>query len=108
MVQRLNRLHWVSLAAFSAFVFLFGIHYYPLANGEEGQTAQIAREMLSLHQYVIPYFNFIPHFESPPLYHWLTSLSFTLFGINAGAARLVSACTPGAMRKPANIRPERR
>jgi len=79
------------LVTLALFVLFFALGQYPLANGKEGQAAEIAREMLALRNYLTPYFNFIPHLETPPLFYWLTSLSFDIFGISAFSARLVPA-----------------
>lgn len=84
---------WLCLV-FAGFVLLFGLDHYPLANGQEGQTAEIAREMFLLGEHLIPHFNFVPNLESPPLYYWLSNLIFHVFGVSDFSVRLLPAlCT---------------
>ena len=57
---------------------------------DEGRYAEIAREMLVNHQYLVPHVDGVTYFEKPPLIYWLTALSLKLFGLNDWAARLVN------------------
>jgi 4-amino-4-deoxy-L-arabinose transferase-like glycosyltransferase len=63
----------------------------PLLDPDEGLYADIAQEMLARGDWVIPHINGLPYLEKPPLYFWLTALTFTLFGPSEWAARLWSA-----------------
>jgi 4-amino-4-deoxy-L-arabinose transferase-like glycosyltransferase len=63
----------------------------PLLDPDEGLYAEIAREMLSRGDWVIPHVNGLPYLEKPPLYFWLTALTFQLFGPSEWATRLWSA-----------------
>ncbi|MBB5017081.1 4-amino-4-deoxy-L-arabinose transferase-like glycosyltransferase [Chitinivorax tropicus] len=67
----------------------FGIDQYALLNENEGRYAEIAREMLASGNFIIPHLNGLPYLEKPPLLYYLTTLSFSLFGVNDIAARLV-------------------
>jgi 4-amino-4-deoxy-L-arabinose transferase-like glycosyltransferase len=58
---------------------------------DEGRYAEIAREMLLLKDWLIPHLNLVPYLEKPPLVYWLTSLSFSAFGLTEWAARLPAA-----------------
>jgi 4-amino-4-deoxy-L-arabinose transferase-like glycosyltransferase len=49
---------------------------------------QIAREMLSRHDFVTPTIDGIRFFDKPPLMYWLASASMAVFGIKDWAARL--------------------
>lgn len=91
MDARIQPMPLLGLLILVSMVLFFGLDLYPLANGSEGQQAEVAREMIALNQFTIPYFNFTPHLESPPLYNWITAFSYQLFGISAGSARLFSA-----------------
>jgi 4-amino-4-deoxy-L-arabinose transferase-like glycosyltransferase len=62
----------------------------PLLDPDEGLYADIAQEMLARGDWVIPHINGLPYLEKPPLYFWLTALTFTLFGPSEWAARLWS------------------
>jgi 4-amino-4-deoxy-L-arabinose transferase-like glycosyltransferase len=58
---------------------------------DEGLYAEVAREMLSRRDWVLPRFNGLPYLEKPPLHFWLTSLTFWLLGLSEQAVRLWSA-----------------
>jgi len=62
-----------------------------LMDPDEGRYAEIAREMLAWHNWLIPHLNGLPYLEKPPLVYWLTAISFKVFGFGAAAARLPSA-----------------
>ncbi|AGY58131.1 ArnT family glycosyltransferase [Gloeobacter kilaueensis] len=61
-----------------------------LIGADEGYYAQMAREMLRTHQWLGSVFLGGPWFEKPPLNQWLIAISFQLFGISEGSARLPS------------------
>ena len=63
----------------------------PLLDPDEGLYAEIAQEMLARGDWVIPHINGLPYLEKPPLYFWLTALTFQLFGPSEWATRLWSA-----------------
>src|SRR5438128_6280490 len=63
----------------------------PLLDPDEGLYAEIAREMVTSGDWVIPHVNGLPYLEKPPLYFWLTALTFQLFGPSEWATRLWSA-----------------
>src|SRR2546428_6859373 len=63
----------------------------PFLDPDEGLYATIAHEMLSRGDWIIPHMNGLPYLEKPPLYFWLTALTFQLFGPSEWATRLWSA-----------------
>jgi hypothetical protein len=63
----------------------------PLLDPDEGLYAAIAREMQTRGDWVVPHVNGLPYLEKPPLYFWLTALTFQLFGPSEWATRLWSA-----------------
>jgi len=63
----------------------------PLLDPDEGLYAEIAREMVTRGDWVIPHINGLPYLEKPPLYFWLTALTFELFGPSEWATRVWSA-----------------
>jgi 4-amino-4-deoxy-L-arabinose transferase-like glycosyltransferase len=80
---------WFIIASIGAFYWC--LSSYALLNNNEGLYAQIAYEMLSNKDFVIPTLNGVPYIEKPPMLYWLVSLSYTLFGKSVLAARLVPA-----------------
>src|SRR5262249_11971231 len=60
----------------------------PLLDPDEGLYASIAREMLARGDWIVPHVNGLPYLEKPPLYFWLTPLTFKLFGPSEWATRV--------------------
>jgi len=79
----------ITLAGFGLFFLRLGVP--GLMDPDEGRYAEIAREMLLLKDWLIPHLNLVPYLEKPPLVYWLTSLSFSAWGLTEGAARLPAA-----------------
>lgn len=50
--------------------------------------AQIARNMLSFHDWVIAHLDGVPYLEKSPLIYWLMATSFKVFGVHDWAARI--------------------
>ena len=71
--------------------FLFVKLGMPFLDPDEGLYATIVQEMVSHGDWVMPHANGLPYLEKPPLYFWLTSLTFGLFGASEWATRLWSA-----------------
>lgn len=64
---------------------------FHLLEPDEGRYAQIPREMLANGSAVVPTLQGEPYLDKPPLLYWLVAGSYRLFGVSAGAARLVPA-----------------
>lgn len=64
---------------------------FHLFEPDEGRYAEIGREMLQRHEWVVPYLQGQPYLDKPPLLYWLIQASYTLFGVHVWAARLVPA-----------------
>ncbi len=62
-----------------------------LAGHSEGNYAEIPREMLESGEWVLPHLNYVPYLEKPPLFYWLTALTYAAFEPSAFAARFWSA-----------------
>jgi 4-amino-4-deoxy-L-arabinose transferase-like glycosyltransferase len=80
-----------AVTALALIVFFFHLGSYGLWEPDEARYAEIAREMLAAHNFVVPHLNYVPYIEKPPLLYWLTAGSMKLFGINEFAARFVNA-----------------
>src|SRR5581483_9478294 len=81
----------LTLLAFCAFFFFYGLGSFGLVGADEPRYAQVAREMLARHDWVVPTINGIPWLEKPALYYWGTMLSYSVFGVRDWAARVPSA-----------------
>lgn len=64
---------------------------FHLLEPDEGRYAQIPKEMLIHHAWVVPTLQGEPYLDKPPLMYWLVALSYQVFGVSPAAARLVPA-----------------
>lgn len=62
----------------------------PLTLPDEGRYAGVAWDMLRSGSHAVPLLDGMPYFHKPPLYYWLTELSFSVFGAHPWAARVPS------------------
>ena len=83
-----SRLLWGAIAgAFAARFLLLGA--FPLMDPTESRYAEIARQMLTLGDWVTPWVApGEPFWGKPPLSFWATAASFELFGVGDFAARM--------------------
>jgi 4-amino-4-deoxy-L-arabinose transferase-like glycosyltransferase len=68
-------------------VWFLTLGFRSLTRPDEGRYAEIAREMLVTHQWLIPKLNAIPYFEKPPLQYWATAIFLKIFGVHPFAVR---------------------
>jgi 4-amino-4-deoxy-L-arabinose transferase len=80
---------------FFLLVFVAPLGVRPLFLPDETRYAEIPREMLAAHDWVVPRMLGMRYFEKPPLGYWLTAGSIAAFGENRFAARLPSALAAG-------------
>lgn len=73
------------------FLFLFKLGSTYLTNWDEAWYADIARNMARTGNLITPIWNHEPFFDKPPLYFWLSTLAFNIFGISEFSARFFSA-----------------
>src|ERR1051326_6000703 len=97
MRQRSTVAEIVTLAAFCAFLLFFGLGAFGLVGADEPRYAQIAREMLARHDWVVPVLNGKPWLEKPVLYYWEAMISYSLFGVSDWAARVPGAFSATTM-----------
>jgi 4-amino-4-deoxy-L-arabinose transferase-like glycosyltransferase len=73
------------------FFFFFGLGAFGLLGADEPRYAQIAREMLARHDWIVPTLNGVPWLEKPVLLYWKMMSSYSLFGVSDWAARVPAA-----------------
>lgn len=73
------------------FFFFFGLGAFGLVGADEPRYAQIAREMLARHDWIVPTLNGHPWLEKPVLLYWKMMNSYALFGVEDWAARIPAA-----------------
>ncbi len=88
-------------AALLLIPFLGRVHLF---DWDEINFAECAREMLVTHDFFTVRINFLPFWEKPPLFIWLSAGCMELFGVNEFAARLPDAlCGIGTLLLVFNI-----
>jgi dolichol-phosphate mannosyltransferase len=63
----------------------------PLLEPEESRYAEIPRQMLLEHRWIVPVLHGEAYLQKPPLLYWLVMASYSVFGVHDWAARLVPA-----------------
>tara|TARA_R110001606_G_scaffold382156_1_gene543766 strand:+ start:13113 stop:14543 length:1431 start_codon:yes stop_codon:yes gene_type:complete len=62
---------------------------YPLMDTTEARYGEMARIMFETGNWITPMFDYnVPFWGKPPIFTWLSSLGFNLFGVNEFAARV--------------------
>jgi 4-amino-4-deoxy-L-arabinose transferase-like glycosyltransferase len=79
------------------FFFFFGLGAFGLLGADEPRYAQIAREMLARHDWIVPTLNGAPWLEKPVLLYWKMMGSYSLFGVSDWAARIPAAAQAMAL-----------
>lgn len=81
----------VVLLLFCVWALFWNLGRVGLFEPDEGRSAEIAREILLLKDWITPHYDFLPRLDKPILFFDLVALSFKLFGISEWSARLPSA-----------------
>jgi 4-amino-4-deoxy-L-arabinose transferase-like glycosyltransferase len=92
--KNMDRKKAISLAAIllCSYLFLFfNLGSYSLKEPDEGRYAEIPREMVVTGDYLVPHLNYVRYFEKPPLFYWMTALSYRIFGISEWSYRFPNA-----------------
>jgi 4-amino-4-deoxy-L-arabinose transferase-like glycosyltransferase len=79
------------------FFFFFGLGAFGLVGADEPRYAQIAREMLARHDWIVPTLNGQPWLEKPVLFYWKAMSSYSLLGVYDWAARVPAAAHATAL-----------
>lgn len=64
---------------------------YPLTEPDEGRYAELCRHMWITGDWIIPMVNQQPFYDKPPLFYWLVTASYQIFGPSDWSARLIPA-----------------
>lgn len=81
----------IILGIISFILFFLFLGSRPLSIPDEGNYAEIIREMVETGNYITPYLNGIKFFEKPILLYWLGALAIKIGGVNIWAIRCVNA-----------------
>ena len=88
---RITVLQAAVATAVCAFLFFFGLGAFGLTGADEPRYAQIAREMLARHDWIVPTLNGSPWLEKPVFLYWKMIASYKLLGVEDWAARAPAA-----------------
>lgn len=82
------------IVIFALLLRLVSLGLYPLMDTSEARYGEMVRLMVETNDWITPYFDYdVPFWGKPPLFVWLSAISFHVFGINEFAARLPSLLT---------------
>jgi len=77
--------------ALVALPYVYRLGAWPLIEPDEGRNAEVAREMLELGSWSVPYFNHLPYLDKPVLSFWAMAAAYRTIGVGEFGARLPSA-----------------
>lgn len=89
-ISRFDVISATLLALVGALMLLTRLSY-PLMDPDESRYAQIAHEMVTSGDWLVPRRNGRPYLDKPPLLYWITAASYQIFGVNEAAVHLVPA-----------------
>jgi len=72
-------------------LLLYPTRSFHLLEPDEGRYAQIPKEMLERGSWIVPTLQGQAYLDKPPLMYWLIATSYSIFGVNEAAARLIPA-----------------
>jgi len=85
------RFQLLLVLAFAAFAFFSKLDGHGLANYDDCIYAQQGKEILATGNWLTIHIEGRPVFDTPPLFPWLVTLSYKIFGVGEYAARFPSA-----------------
>lgn len=81
----------IFLLTFLGILLFWNLGTNYLANWDEAWYADISRNLTIYRNPLHLIWNTRPFFDKPPLYMWLSAISFNIFGVNEFSARFISA-----------------
>ena len=78
----------IGVLSLALILLLYRLGDGSLHDWDEAIYAQVAREMLASDSWMTLSWNGAPFFHKPPLYFWLTALTYKIIGVSEFAARL--------------------
>lgn len=89
----LKKLNWVLILilVLAGVLYFFQLGSSSIWDQDEGQMAAASFEMVKSGDYLTPHLNSAVYFHKPPLYAWLTTVAFRIFGFTEFAVRFWAA-----------------
>lgn len=90
---------WVNPWLLGGVVLVLGLvlaRSYPLLDPDEGRNAEVAREMVASHDYLVPRLADMPYLDKPPGYFWAVALAIGVAGNRPWAVRLPAVLSAAA------------
>lgn len=78
-------------------VVFWRLGYVSLLDPDEAHYAELTREMLQAHSWLVPLLDGRPYIDKPVLFHWLQAAAVCLFGENEFAVRFPSGAAAVGM-----------
>lgn len=85
------RRYLIILIVLSAFILFFHLGKRPLLSSGEARASEIALEMMTTGNLLVPRLNEEIILTKPPLFHWCIILCYKLFGVSEFSSRVISA-----------------
>ncbi|HWR05486.1 glycosyltransferase family 39 protein [Sporomusa sp.] len=90
MVRRLDSNLWV-VAVIALIIMFFNLGSIPLLDPDEPVYAETPKEMIQFNEFLSPRIYGEYWYDKPPLYYWLVTGAFKVFGMSEFSARFPSA-----------------
>ena len=78
----------IAILAVALPLFLWRLGAPPFQDPDEGLFGSIAREMVASGDWLTPRFDGLRYLEKPPLYYWLTALTYVVAGPTEWGVRI--------------------
>ena len=83
------------LLALFILTYIIPLNFRPILIPDEVRYGEIAREMLTSGNWIVPHFIGFRYFEKPPMGHWLNAISLFFFDNTPIGVRFASALSTG-------------
>jgi 4-amino-4-deoxy-L-arabinose transferase-like glycosyltransferase len=87
----LPRILLVFCVGFTLFLMFYNLGKAPLENWDEAWYAEVTKQMLRTHEFIVLQWNHAIWLDKPPMYFWLSALFSGIFGLSEFSVRLPSA-----------------
>ena len=90
MLKRLDGRFWL-VAIIAAIILFINLGTIPLLDPDEPVYAETPKEMIHFNEFLSPRIYGEYWYDKPPMYYWLVTAAFKVFGVSEFSARFPSA-----------------